>query len=257
MKGPDMLDLFQIDIESVHFYRDSKHVHCAVLLRNTFSLGSRKLKRARIPLSVIPDDPGISVSSLDFSDFFPNIEELVTIGRRSEINSDLSSNVSVSGNGVSVQFSGVGTAKTTLGRIGYNISLSGARRPRKENLPPVIDWTFSDQEGIYYPAQTKVLIVVSTETDAPWFPFTLRVMGDFRVRFSRKSSHWGIPFASRTHSGHSGSDTNNRDFKIQGEYRPHVAAEVLRDALQAAETNRTPRYIGLKAAVVGYLTVQD
>jgi hypothetical protein len=233
---------------------------------------------------VIPDDPGISVSSLDFSDFFPNIEELVTIGRRSEINSDLSSNVSVSGNGVSVQFSGVGTAKTTLGRIGYNISLSGARRPRKENLPPVIDWwvphlsfllllvtvgsmlttqwrirTFSDQEGIYYPAQTKVLIVVSTKTDAPWFPFALRVMGDFRVEFSRKSSHWTgrIPFPSRTHSGHSGSDTNNRDFKIQGEYRPHVAAEVLRDALQAAETNRTPRYIGLKAAVVGYLTVQD
>ena len=56
--------------------------------------------------------------------------------------------------------------------------------------------------------------------------------------------------------GQSGSDTSNWDFQIQGQYRPKVVAEVLRNALQAAEINCTPQYIDLRAVVVGYLTVQ-
>jgi len=39
-------------------------------------------------------------------------------------------------------------------------------------------------------------------------------------------------------------------FEIRGRYKESVAAEVLRDAVESVETNRTPLYLGLRAAVI-------
>lgn len=44
LTGPDMAPYrFQLDIESVYYYHKEKYTYCAVLLRNTFTLGSRML----------------------------------------------------------------------------------------------------------------------------------------------------------------------------------------------------------------------
>jgi len=48
--------------------------------------------------------------------------------------------------------------------------------------------------------------------------------------------------------------SSDRAFEIRGRYKESVAAEVLRDAVKPVET---PLYLGLRAAVIGYSTVQD
>jgi hypothetical protein len=253
---------FEMDIESVYYYRKGKHTYCAILLRNTFSLGSRRLEYASIPLSVTSDESGASEGSLDFSDFCPNTEEVVTIGRRPETEGDdISPNITVSKSGTSVQFSGIGTTKTRLGDISYCISLSGVLKPKMEKKDPTIEWRFKDPEGVYYPSQTKMLVVASKETTALWFPLTLRVLSSLQIKCKPLDLRSRIlRTASRAMSGQFGSDqpgSGDWAFAINGQYKGFVAAEALRDSMEAVETNRAPLYLGLRAAVIGYATVQD
>jgi len=266
LKGPDMAPYrFQIDIESVHYYHKGKHTYCAILLRNTFSLGSRMLEYASIPLSV--NELGAPEGSLDFSDFYPNTDEVITIGRRPETEGDINPNITVSESGTSVQFSDVGTTKTKFGDIAYCISLSGVRKPKMEKKDPIIEWRFKDPDGVYYPSQTKMLVVASKETEALWFPLILRVLSSLQIerkplglksRFLRAVSP--VRAANRAMSGQFGLEQPGSDdweFEINGQYKEFVAREALRDSMEAVETNRTPLYLGLRAAVIGYATVQE
>jgi hypothetical protein len=217
------------------------------------------LEYASIPLSV--NELGAPEGSLDFSDFYPNTDEVITIGRRPETEGDINPNITVSKSGISVQFSGVGTTKTKLGDIAYCISLSGVRKPKMEKKDPIIEWRFKDPEGVYYPSQTKMLVVASKETEALWFPLTLRVLSSLQIKrkpLALKSRF--LHTASRATSGQIGSEqpgSGDWVFKINGQYKESIAREALRDSMEAAETNRAPLYLGLRAAVIGYATVQD
>jgi hypothetical protein len=102
---------------------------------------------------------------------------------------------------------------------------------------------FKDQEGLYYPSQIKTLIVISKETNGHYFPFKLRITSALRVeaygdapllRHLKRPAGWA--------------------FKINENYKSHIAADALRDVKEAAMENRIPRYLGLRAAVGGYAT---
>lgn len=121
--------------------------------------------------------------------------------------------------------------------------------------------SFKDPEGVYYPSQTKMLVVVSKETKAMWFPFTLRVLNSLQIKRKPLDLKARIfRTASRAMSGQFGSDlpgSTDWAFKINGRYKDYVSAEALRDSMDAVKTNRAPLYLGLRAAIIGYAAVPE
>jgi len=241
--GPQMKPYrFEVDIVSVCYYRRKEWASCAILLSTTFILDKEMLASASIHLSAETDDENLK-SSIDISNHFPDQEELVEVLRGSDMKTtSLTPNISAGGSIATVQLSGVGTSRVLMAtNVRRTISLVGVRKAKRTDEFPEIEWIFEDQFGVFYPKQTKTLIIVTARTPVTEFPFSLRLKhppmyvhvhskGFFRSWFKKRA----LPPASWI-------------FKLIGKYNHEVAEEALLET-QTADRSKVPRHFGLRNA---------
>jgi len=250
VKGPDMEPYqFEVDIVSVHYYQEREWAYCAILLSTTFQLRNNMLESARIQICVETEDEGLR-PSIDISSHYPD-QELVEVLRGSETKVvSRNPNVAAGGTVATILVSGIGNTKTTATDVPRTISLVGSRKPKREDRPPEIEWIFENQCGVYYPTQTKTLLIVEARTQTTKFPFNL-CFNHPPLEIQVHSKGW----FSRQRFKKRPPAPVGWTFRVVGVYKPGIADKAVRD------TTRTPdkasKHFGLKNAAKDWIELRQ
>jgi len=256
---PDALERrrFGITIQSIYYYPTLDGVCCAILLKTCFELRmGDKFASAIVPLSAKPlrttaenANKDEYPEQIDISGHFPTTAEWVEVARLSGSKDVfITPNIGVNVLGSGVDMSGVGMNRHMPEERSYKISLNPVQQVLA-NHPTYLKWKYEDPEGIFYPPNTTLLVIVENSTDDHklWFPFELILEWKLRVDIhgilDRVVRLVGKP---RQHDGWC--------FQIKGQYNPAVAQAALEDAKRS---DQRPSVVGLHAAVKGWMDAQN
>jgi len=119
--------------------------------------------------------------------------------------------------------------------------------------PTYLNWKYSDSQGVFYPPNVDLLIIVSKSTVSAtkhevWFPFELRLEWELKVDVH---GLWG----SIIRLVHRADKHDGWCFKIRGQYKPSIAKDALEDARGALKDGYIPS-VGLRAAVKPWMIAQ-
>lgn len=243
-----------VAVKSVYYEPgDSGSSKCAVLLRTSFILQSgNKLKFAMVPMSARPMEFGSHENALqdtvDITDqHYPQDTQWAEVYREKGTKSTSAQpNISVTalGNGGSV--SGVGTTKHVTVNFASTISLTPVLIAL-DGRPTQLQWRYEDKNGIFYPTQIDLLIVVATATftSARHFPFQLHLENTLTVDIHSRLDKFVRLITRRSEHDHGGWL-----FRIKSKYKPSEAEKALRKA------EGDPNSIGLHPSVAQWLTIQ-
>jgi len=176
---------FGIAIESVYYYLEARRVCCAVLLTTSIMLRKgEKMALTQIPLTAKPmAEAGHETEGVDISGHYPISAEYVVVSRRAGW-TDIHATpvVKVGALGVNVEASGIGKDQHRVDAQSYTISLK-AFRTELAGRPTLVKWEYEDPNGIFYPHETRILVVVAKPIleNEVYFPFELRLEKNLKV----------------------------------------------------------------------------
>ncbi|TFK31920.1 hypothetical protein BDQ12DRAFT_744305 [Crucibulum laeve] len=264
---PEALDRrrFCITINSVHYYldagpSDANRVCCAVLLTTTFILkAGEQIAFANVPLATqaLRDAGSTSENAkegnINISSHFPAGEEYVKVGHWTGIRDIHATPVVRADFGIGgVEIGGMGVDRRQSDDKRYMISLQRVLVVLDEQ-PTSLSWKFEGSQGVYYPWSTKLLVVVQklSENNELWFPFELRLQWKFKVEVHGDGLGQSIKRLLARVDKHDGWM-----FKICGNYEAGVAKDAMEDAKMAAQHEKIPKMVGLRAAVMPWKNAQ-
>jgi len=250
-----------ITIDSVHYYSQIGGICCAVLLNTSFDLRpADKLATAVVPLSANPA-PSTSPSAaeaeqIDILEHLPTQAEYVQVAWKSgsktiHLTPSIQLTTPVGGGGIS----GLGVEKHRVEEKPLLISLTPMRKEIK-GTPVSLTWKFEDENCIYYPPSTNLLVIVKKMTDKPenTFPFELRLAHDLKVDlhslYDRISNVLRLVAAPKQHDGWC--------FQITGPFKSHAAKKALQAGGEegVARNDGDQSVVGLHVAARAWLNAQ-
>jgi len=214
---------------------------------------------AKIPLKALELqlDPGTSRSpdDVDITDYYPADPErhpVRMVTKTQDVHATPNINVNVAGTGGS--FSGLGVDKRSETVRWDWISLEGVK-DKWANDPTTLRWEYKDKNGVYYPSQLKLLIVVTktvTKDHETWFPLQLILQCELLVDIH---GHSIIPKLQRLIAKLQAPNNKGWCFNIRGAYQSDRAERALENALHSKESKQAPSDVGLYPAIPESLRV--
>ncbi|THU81059.1 hypothetical protein K435DRAFT_972486 [Dendrothele bispora CBS 962.96] len=260
---------FNIAVDSVYYYSvmggtDSR---CAVLLTTNLDLrDSDKFAFARVPL-VATSDPNLGSRSSDintengpsvgFFEHFPVHDEYLEVRRKSgtkDIYVKPTLRVDVIGAGA--ELSGVGRTEHQNLDKSYCISLKSTKF-EPANAPRTIQWTYEDQNAVFYPHTIQLLVIVNKidrSSTSVLFPFDLTLKKDLVVELH---SHYlrGIWDSVVRLIGKPMNHEGWR-FRIKGNYKCELVKAALHEARNIDLSQSHPTLYGLHAGATSWIRAQ-